>query len=119
VCESKGILDSGSVSVANGCEATSGTFISLNWYEMTQLDAQECEKTPNVMVRRNRSSAQDPMQVAGNIFGSKGATTSVDGVIGLETYQVEVPEVLPQLRGSVEFCSSKGLLRVLGVLACG
>jgi hypothetical protein len=32
---------------------------------------------------------------------------------------VEVPEVPSSLRGSVEFCSSDGLLRVLGVLACG
>ena len=35
VCKSKGILDSGSVLVIGGCEATSRTVRSLNWYEMT------------------------------------------------------------------------------------
>jgi hypothetical protein len=49
------------VSVTGGCEATSSTVRSLNWYEMTQLDAQECEETPKGMVRRNRSSTQDPV----------------------------------------------------------
>jgi hypothetical protein len=35
VCKSKGILDSGSVLVIGGCEATSRTIRSLNWYEIT------------------------------------------------------------------------------------
>jgi hypothetical protein len=33
----------------------------------------------------NRSSTQDPVRVARKIFGSEGATTSADGVMGLET----------------------------------
>jgi hypothetical protein len=49
------------------------------------LDAQEFEETPKGMVRRNNSSAQDPLQVAGKLFGSEGATTPADGVMGLET----------------------------------
>jgi hypothetical protein len=85
VCESKGILDSGSMSVTGGCEATSNTVKSLSWYEMTQLDSQECEETPKGMVRRNRSSTHDLVQVAGKLFGSKGATTTTNGVMGLET----------------------------------
>jgi hypothetical protein len=39
VCKSNWILDSGSVSMTGGCEATSSTIKSPNWYEMTQLDA--------------------------------------------------------------------------------
>ena len=35
VCKSKGILDSGSVLVIGGFEATSRTIRSLNWYEIT------------------------------------------------------------------------------------
>jgi len=56
MCESKEILDPGSMSVIGGCEDTSSTLRILNKYEMTQLDAQECEKTPKGMVRRNKSS---------------------------------------------------------------
>jgi hypothetical protein len=33
-----------------------GNIRSLNWYEMTQLDAWECEETPKGMERRNMSS---------------------------------------------------------------
>ena len=86
VCKSKGILDLGSVSVTDGCEATSNTVKSLSWYEMIQLDAQECEETPKGMVRRNMSSTQDRVQVVGKISSSNGEATTVDGVIGLETY---------------------------------
>jgi hypothetical protein len=85
VCKSKGILDSGSLSVTGGCEATSSTVRTLNWYEMTLLDAQECEEISKGIVRRNRSLAQDPMQVVGKLFGSEGATTTTEGVMGLET----------------------------------
>jgi hypothetical protein len=53
VCKSKRILDLGSVSVTSGCEATSSTIRSLNWYEMTQLDAQACEETPKGMERKD------------------------------------------------------------------
>jgi hypothetical protein len=84
VCKSKGTLDSELVLVTGGCEATSSTVRSLSWYEMTQLDAQECEETPKGMERRNRSSAQDPVQVAGKLSGSEGAATTADGVMGLE-----------------------------------
>jgi hypothetical protein len=50
---------------------------------MTWLDAQECEETPKGMERRNGSSTQDPVQVAGKLSSSKGAA---NGVMGLETY---------------------------------
>ena len=85
MCESNGILDSGSVSVTGGCEATSSTVRSLDWYEMTQLDAHKCEETPKGMVRRNGSSTQDPGLMVGRLSGSEGATTTTDGVMGLET----------------------------------
>jgi hypothetical protein len=85
VCESKGILDSRSVSVTGVCEVTSSTVISLSWYEMTQLDAQECEETPKGMERRNKSSSIDPVQVARKLSGSEGEATTADGVMGLET----------------------------------
>jgi hypothetical protein len=86
VCESKGILDLGSMSMTGSSEATSNIVRSLNSYEMTLLDAQKCKDTPKGMERRNRSSAQDPVQVARKLSGSKGAASVADGVMGLETY---------------------------------
>jgi hypothetical protein len=52
---------------------------------MTLLDAQDCEETPKDMVRRNRSSAHDLVQVARKLSGSEGAATTAYGVMGLET----------------------------------
>ena len=49
------------------------------------MNAQECEETPKGMERRNRSSAHDPVQVAGKLSSSEGAATTTDGVMGLET----------------------------------
>jgi hypothetical protein len=56
------------VSLTGGCEATSSNVRSLSWYLMTQSNAQECEETPKGMERRNGSSTQDPVQVAGKFF---------------------------------------------------
>jgi hypothetical protein len=50
------------------------------------LNAQECEETSKGIERRNRSSALDPVQVAGKLFGVEGASTATNGMMGLETY---------------------------------
>jgi hypothetical protein len=47
------------------------------------LDVQECEETPKGMEKRNKSSTQDLVQVAGKLFGLEGETTTIDGVDGV------------------------------------
>jgi hypothetical protein len=37
------------------------------------------------MERRNKSSTQEPVQLAGKLSGSEEATTTTDEVMGLET----------------------------------
>ena len=49
------------------------------------MDAQEVEEAPRSMFCRNRSSAQIPVKVTKKLSGSEGATTTTDGVMGLDT----------------------------------